>query len=145
MSGRLRAHCSSRVLCKLLRTMPHSPRSRGWGRETRTTSQERWLVSELCRRFCYQANQQEQGEGYAGMKTFLARRKIKQSSQIHLCSNQFLETTYKLQRGRRLLIHSQQVCSPTWGSPHSFAKSMNIGHQWWNHPAMILTPQPSFI
>lgn len=61
------------------------------------------------------------------MKTFLARRKIKQSNQFHLCRNQFLETTYKLQQSRRFLSHSQQVCNPTWGSPRSFAESMNYG------------------
>lgn len=133
--------------CKLLRrTKSHNPRrGRSWDRVIKKTSQKRWLVSGSCRRFCHQANHREQGEGYAEMKTFLARRKIQQSNQFHLCRNQFLETTYKLQQSRRFLIHSQQVCNPTWGSPHSFVESMNMGQQWWNHSAGILTPQPSFI
>lgn len=78
-------------------------------------------------------------------KTFLARRKIKQSSQFHLCRNQFLETTYKLQQSRRFLIHSQQVCNPTWGSLHSYAESMKMGPQSWSHPASILTPHAASV
>lgn len=118
----------SEILYKLLvKTTPHNLRGAKAGP---SSSQKRRRVSGSCRRFYHQANQREQGEGYAEIKTVLARRKIQQPNQFHLRRNQFLETTYKLQQSRRILSHSQQVCNPTWNSPHSFAESMNMGQQW---------------
>lgn len=81
-------------------------------------SQKKHFVSGSYR-ICHQANQENREKNMQTWKTYLARRKLKQSKQFQLCRKQLLETTYKLQQSRRLLIHFQQVYKSHMG-PSSF-------------------------
>lgn len=57
---------------------------RGQASVFRQTSQKRRLVQGSCRSLCHQANQREQGEGYAEMKNISCQKKNKTIQSISL-------------------------------------------------------------